>query len=204
MNQGICYHCRKSGVGLIICFYFIRSRRYRVRQKERKLQNLEKAVRAIDSPGLEPKADSYVRRKSSEIRKLLPKSPTKAVSVIKHLWNQMYKSPRKRKVIDNLCVKDKHMGKFMYKIGKYRHKKNEQKLGETVQSMKNKYSSLCCACRETNLMWSQFHKCTKLSKHTMEHKKYICKLSGKDIKSITKFFSSEEVSFPLPDKKILW
>lgn len=76
MNQGICYHCRKSGVGLIICFYFIRSHRYRVRQKERKLQNLEKAVRAIDSPGLKPKADSYVRRKSSEILKLLPKSPT--------------------------------------------------------------------------------------------------------------------------------
>lgn len=113
----------------------------------------------------------------------------------------MYKSPRKRKVIDNLWVKDKHMGKFMYKIGKYRHKKNVQKLRETVQSMKNKYSSLRSACHETNLMWSQFHKCTKLSKRTMEHKKYICKLSGKDIKSITKFFSSEEVSFPLPDKK---
>ena len=87
---------------------------------------MEKAVRAIDSPGLKPKAESYVRQKSSEICKLLPKSPSKAVSVIKHLWNQMYKSPWKCKVIDNLWVKDKHMGKFMYKIVKYRHKKDEQ------------------------------------------------------------------------------
>ena len=125
---------------------------------------MEKAFRAIDSPGLKPKADSYVRRKSSEIHKLLPKLPTKAVSVIKHLLNQMYKSPRKCKVINNLWVKDKHMGKFMYKIGKYRQKNDEQKLRETVQSMKNKYSSLHSACHETNLMWSQFHKCTKLSK----------------------------------------
>ena len=164
---------------------------------------MEKAVRAIDSPGLRPKADSYVRRKSGEIHKLLPKSPTKAVSVIRHLWNQMYKSPQKCKVIDNLWLKDKHTGKFMYKIGKYRHKKDEQNLRETVQSMKNKYSSLRSACCETNLMWSQFHKCTKLSKCTMEHKKYIRKLSGNDIKSMTKFFSSEDVSFPLPKKNTL-
>ena len=66
-------------------------------------------------PGVVPKADSFVRRKSSEIRKLLPKSPRKAVTIVKHLWNQLYRSPRKRKLIDNMWSHDTEMGKFMYK-----------------------------------------------------------------------------------------
>ena len=109
----------KSGKYLL--FYFIRSRRYRIWQREKKLRHLDKAVSSVDAPGLKPKASSYIRRKSSEIRKILPKSPKKAVTVLKHLWNQMYKSPRKRKVIDQLWSKDKEMGKFMYKIGKYKN-----------------------------------------------------------------------------------
>ena len=114
----------------------------------RKLQN---AAISVNAPGVSPNADSYIRRKSSEIRKILPKSPKKAVTVLKHLWNQMCKSPRKRKVIDNLWAKDKEMGKFMYKIGKYKHKKNQEKLGQTVNKTKKKYKSLRNACRETDM-----------------------------------------------------
>ena len=88
--------------GKYLFFYFTRSRRYRIRQKEKKLQKLAKSVSSVDVPGLNPKACSYVWRKSSELRKMLPKSLRKAVSVLKHLWNQMYKSPWKRKVIDDL------------------------------------------------------------------------------------------------------
>ena len=156
----------------------------------------------MDAPSLNPKACSYVRRKSSELRKMLPKSPRKAVSVLKHLWNQMYKSPWKRKVIDDLWKKDKGMGKFMYKIGKYKNKKDGVKLGETVNNMKKKYTSLRNACCETNLKWSQFHKCTKLHTPKIDpDKKYIHKLRGEDIKSISNFFTSETLLFPLPDKK---
>ena len=113
----------------------------------------------------------------------------------------MYKSPRKCKVIDHLWSKDKEMGKFMYKIGKYKHKKNQEKLGETVDKMKKKYTSLRNACRETNIQWSQFHKCTKLYKRKLECRKYICKLNCDEIRSIGQFFTSEDTSFPLPDKK---
>ena len=112
----------------------------------------------------------------------------------------MYKSPRKCKVIDDLWMKDKEMGKFMYKIGKYKNKKDEQKLGETVHSMKKKYTSLRKACRETNIKWSQFHKCTQLEKGNVlvkdQQKKYIRKLSPSDIKSIGKYFTCEDFSFP--------
>ena len=164
----------------------------------RKLQN---AAISVNAPGVSPNADSYICRKSSEICKILPKSPKKAVTVLKHLWNQMCKSPRKRKVIDNLWAKDKEMGKFMYKIGKYKHKKNQEKLGQTVNKMKKKYKSLRNACRETDMQWSQFHKCTKLYKRKLEERKYIRKLNASQIKSIGQFFRSEDTSFPLPDKK---
>ena len=165
------------------------------------MRNLEKAAIAVNAPGVSPNADSYIHRKSSEIRKILPNSPTKAVTVLKHLWNQMYKSPRKQKVIDHLWSKDKEMGQFMYKIGKYKQKKNEVKLGETVDKMKKKYTSLRNAWRETNIHWSQFHQYTKLYKRKLEARKYIRKLNASQITSIGQFFRSEDTSFPLPDKK---
>ena len=152
-------------------------------------------------PGNKPQASSYVRRRSSEIRKLLPKSPRKAVTVVKHLWNQLYKSPRKRKLIDQMWMHDREMGKFMYFLGKYRNNKNEIKLNETVRSIKKRYSSLRSACSKTNIHWSQFHKCTRLNKRKIEQQKYIRKLHSDDIKAIGKFFQSEDTSFPLPDKK---
>ena len=154
-------------------------------------------------PGIKPQASSYVRRRSSEIRKLLPKSPRKAVTVVKHLWNQLYKSPRKRKLIDQMWMHDREMGKFMYFLGKYRNNKNEIKLNETVRSIKKRYSSLRSACSKTNIHWSQFHKCTRLNKRKIEQQKYIRKLHSDDIKAIGKFFQSEDTSFPLPDK-ICW
>ena len=121
--------------------------------------------------------------------------------MLKHLWNQMYKSPQKHKVIDRLWSKDKEIGKFMYKIGKYKQKKNQEKLGETIDKMKKKYTSLRNACHETNIQWSQFHKCTKLYKRKLECRKYIRKLNCDEIRSIGQFFTSEDTSFSLPDKK---
>ena len=76
-------------------FTFNRSHRYRRWQKEKKLVNLQKNINAVEVPGVNPNAGSYIQRKSSEICKLLPKSPSKAVNIVKHLWNQMYKSPCK-------------------------------------------------------------------------------------------------------------
>ena len=70
--------------------------------------------------GLEsPLGTSFIRRKSSEIRKLFPNSPQKCISVLKHIWDQMYKSPRKRHYIRKLWPLDqKEFAAFMLKVGK--------------------------------------------------------------------------------------
>ena len=86
----------------------------------------------FDCPGVKPIGSSYIRRKSSEIRKILPKSPRKAVQVLKHLWDQVYRSPRKRDLMDKMWSKDRKIGKFMYLVGKYKNRKNVSKLTETV------------------------------------------------------------------------
>ena len=39
---------------------------------------------------------SFVRRQSCKIYKLLPKSPSKAVGVLKRIWERLHKLPRKR------------------------------------------------------------------------------------------------------------
>ena len=153
------------------------------------------------SPGLQPSSDSYVRQKSSELRKLLPNSPNKAVNVVKHLWNQLYRSPWKCKLMDKMWANDKEMGKYMYSLRKYKHKKDAQKLSDTVNKMKNKYKSLQSACRQTSMQWSQFHNYTRLNKRKIEKRKYIHKLEKADIDTIGQFFQSDDTTFPLPDKK---
>ena len=153
------------------------------------------------SPGLQPAADSYVRRKSSELRKLLPKSPNKAVNVVKHLWNQLYKSPRKHRLMDTMWQNDKQMGKYMYCLGKYKYRKDAKKLNDTVDKMRTQYKSLRSACRQTSMQWSQFHNYTTLNKRKIEIRKYIRKLEREDIESIGQFFESDATTFPLPDKK---
>ena len=134
---------------------------------------------------------------------MLPKSPHKAVNILKHLWNQMYRSPRKRTLMDRLWSnrQNKEMGRYMYLLGKYKNKKNVNKLGETVKTMTRKYSSLRSAWRHTNFHWSQFQKYTKLNKKKIEHRKYVRKLDSQNIESIRNFYSTGDSSFPLPDKK---
>ena len=131
-----------------------------MRKKQKKLENLQKEFHCDNAPGDPLIGSSFVRRKSSQIRKMLPKSPHKAISIVKHLWNQLYKSPRKRKIIDQMWCTDKEMGKYMYFLGKYKNKRNEHKLKQTVNQIKKKYKSLRNACSETDIQWSQFHNYT--------------------------------------------
>ena len=146
--------------------------------KEKAMQKMPKSAlnSSGDVPGLVQKTDNFVRRKLSELHKLLPKSPRKAVIIVKHLWNQLYRSPRKRKLIDNMWSNDKQMWKFMYKMGKYKTRKNEEKLSETVDKMKERYTSLRSSCSKTDMQCSQFHNCTRLYKRKYEQWKYIHKL----------------------------
>ena len=171
--------------------------------KEKAMKKIQKTAfnSSGDVPGLVPKTNSFVRRKSSELHKLLPNSPRKAITIVKHLWNQLYRSPRKRMLIDKMWSNDKQMGKFMYKMGKYRSRKNEKKLTETVDKMKQRYTSLRRACSKTDMQWSQFHNCTRLYKRKLEQWKFIHKLCPSNVQSIKDFFVSDETSFPMPDKK---
>ena len=171
--------------------------------KEKAMQKIQKTAfnSSGDVPGLVLKTNSFVRRKSSELRKLLPNSPCKAITIVKHLWNQLYRSPRNRMLIDKMWSNDIQMGKFMYKMGKYRSRKNEKKLTETVDKMKQRYTSLRRACSKMDMQWSKFHNCTRLYKRKLEQWKFICKLCPSDVQSIKDFFVSDQTSFPMPDKK---
>ena len=84
-----------------------------MRKKQKKLQSLQKKLNCVEVPGVQVSGSSFVRRKSSQIRKMLPKSPHKAINIMKHLWNQLYKSPRKRKIIDHMWSQDREIGKKM-------------------------------------------------------------------------------------------
>lgn len=105
----------------------------------------------IRTKGLkDPVAMSFIHTKSSEIRKLFPRSPQKCISVLKHIWEQMYKSPRKRHYIKRLWpIGQKDFAAFMLKVGKHSTKKIICKLNKAVQGIKDKYKSLRKAVKYT-------------------------------------------------------
>ena len=78
--------------------------------------------------GTTHKLMSYIRCKSSEICKMFPNSPTKSVKILKHIWDQMYRDPRKCKLMKNLlCGSPNDMCSLMLKLGKHRAKKTKFK-----------------------------------------------------------------------------
>ena len=90
----------------------------------------------------------------------------------------------------------------MLDIGKQKERKNQVKLLQCINKLKQKYVSLRQACRLTNISWTKFHRQTYVkSKGESCKKSYICKLSDEQIKSIEDHYQSDNMSFPLPDKK---
>ena len=179
-------------------------------KKEKLLGNFMNAGE-VEIPKLRPlkhnvelKVDSFVCCRSSQIRKLLTDKPSTAIAILKHVWDQEYKDPRKR-VFMNRYWKwhkdDTALAKFMLDIGKYRGRKNNKKLLSTVNRVKTKYNSLRQACRLTDILWSKFHQHTYVKSEICKKLHYTCKLSATQIKEIQDHFASDEVSSPLPDKK---
>ena len=65
--------------------------------------------------------NSFICRKSSEIRKLFPKSPRKSVAVLKHMWDQCYRSPQMHHYMNKYWdVSNKEMCKYMLLVGKHK------------------------------------------------------------------------------------
>ena len=92
------------------------------------------------------------------------------------------------------------LAKYMLDIGKYRGRKDNKKLLSTVNKVK-KYNSLRQVCRLADITWSNFHHHTYIKSEIHKKLEYTRKLSAAQIEEIQACFTSDELSFPLPDKK---
>ena len=99
-----------------------------MRQKKMKLLDKVKNKQGLisksvgSSPkliGTTHKSMSFIRCKSSDIHKMFPNSPTKFVKILKHIWDQMYKDPKKCKLMYDLWSgSPSDMCSLMLKLGK--------------------------------------------------------------------------------------
>ena len=148
-------------------------------------------------------SNSFIRCKSSVICKLFPKSPTKYVSVLCHIWQQSYKSPRKCKLMNSIWSKDKEMSSMMLELFKQKACKNAKKLAKCVEEIKKKYSSLRKASSLTTKSWTQFCRYCSLEKNRncRSSSKYVHKLNLQNISNIKNHMMSEEFLIQMPDRK---
>ena len=135
------------------------------------------------------------------VHKLLTTKPGTAIPILKHVWDQLYKIPEMRVLMNKYWSRDSNLAHIMLDIGKYRGRKDDKKLLQCVNKVKQKYNSLQQACRLANISWTKFHRHTYIKSQQTKPKNYIRKLSEGEIESIQQHFRSDEVSFPLPDKK---
>ena len=144
-------------------------KRYCDRKKAKREKLLGNFVHIVDAdiPKLSPlkrnvelKVNSFICHQSSQVRKLLTDKPGTAIAILKHVWDQEYKDPKKRFFM-NLYWKHQEdmttLAKYMLDIGKYRGRKDNKKLLSTVNKVKNKYNSLRQACRLADISQSKFH-----------------------------------------------
>ena len=77
------------------------------------MKDVRKDNRGGDDSDLVPKqivsyeTGSFEHRRSSEIRKMLPKNPGQAVKVLRHIFDQFKKSPRKGKLLEKYWEEDR-------------------------------------------------------------------------------------------------
>ena len=135
------------------------------------------------------------------VRKLLTTKPGTAIPILKHVWDQLYKIPEMRVLMNKYWSRDSNLVHIMLDIGKYRGRKDDEKLLQCVNKVKQKYNSLRQACRLVDISWTKFHRHTYIKPQQTKPKNYIRKLSEGEIELIQQHFRSDEVSFPLPDKK---
>ena len=76
------------------------------------------------------------------VRKLLTSKPATAVAILKHVWDQEYKHPEKKVLMNKYWIKNASLAELCLDIGKHRARKDNAKLLQTVNKVKQKYSSL--------------------------------------------------------------
>ena len=70
-----------------------------------------------------------------------------------------------------------------------------------MKKLKNKYKSLCEVCRKTDSTLAESRRCIQIKKRVNRKETYAHTLTTEQIRNVQEHIQSEEVSFPLPDKK---
>ena len=74
--------------------------------------------------------------------KLLTTKPATAIPILKHVWDQLYKNPGMRVLMNKYWKKDTNLAHMLLEIGKHRGRKDDEKLLQSVNKVKQKYESL--------------------------------------------------------------
>ena len=122
--------------------------------------------------------------------------PTTAIPILKHVWDQLYKIPEMRVLMNQYWRKETHLANMMLDIGKHKARKDDEKLLQTVNKVKQKHNSLQQACRLADISWTKFHRHTYIKSQHTKQKNYVHKLSMAEIELIQQHYQSDEVSFP--------
>ena len=154
--------------------------RYRARMKAKKAKGVQKLFeqteiskipshRPIKSKHPEIDYTSSVHQRSVMVCKLLTNKPTMAVAIMKHIWKQEYKHPEKRKLINKYWNKHVTLAEMMLEMGKQKGRKNDAKLCQCVNNLKQKYNSLRQACHFVDISWTKFHRQTYVKSKSAVH-----------------------------------
>ena len=98
--------------------------------------------------------NSFIRWRSSEARKIMPKYPEQVVLVLLHIYSQFSKSPQYNYFLEKLFNpntqnESQKIGPYLFELGKHKARKDETKLKSTVQQMQQIFSSPRKACLST-------------------------------------------------------
>ena len=80
-----------------------------------------------------------------------------AVAIMKHVWEQEYKHPEGRKLMNKYWEKHINLAAMMLEMGKHKGRKDNVKLLQSVNKVNQKYNSLRQACHLTDISWTKLH-----------------------------------------------
>ena len=140
--------------------------RYRTRmkaKKEKAIQKLFDKEEILKIPAHSPIKNghaeigytSFVWQRSVMVRKLLTDKPAMAVGIMKHMWEQGYMHPEKRKLINKYWNKNVNLAEMMLEMGKQKGRKGDVKLLQCVNKLKQNYNSLRQACHLADISWTK-------------------------------------------------
>ena len=118
------------------------------------------------------------------------------------MCDQEYKDPAKCSLMKKYWKhNDDSLAKLMLELGTHKGRKDNKKLLGTVSKIKKKYNSLRQACRLADISWTKLHRHTYVKSEVWQKIEYNQKLTASQIQDIQSHYTSDDISFPLPNKK---